>query len=226
MVGEQSPAAEDSEAAEVDIWLPEPRPYQMAAGDGYLVNFFYFPEYNVSGFVRPDGYMTVPLVGDINVEGLTPAQVSDSIRTRYASVLAEPEVSVIITEPASQRYFVFGEVGQPGAYAIGGRMSVLDAIAQAGGVKVSGRTDNIILMRKTDDGRYVARRIDLSAMIRSEETQVTRLMPADVIFVPATAIAKLNTFVDQFFNNLSPVWRFYILANGAINRQGSYVIDR
>lgn len=230
--GEPSPAGEPSTATEGsdlqtgDIWMPEPRPYLMAAGDRYLVKFFYYPEYNLNGIVRPDGYMTVPLMGDIKVEGLTPTQVSDSIRTSYQGILAEPEVSVIITDSASQRYFIFGEVEVPGAYVIGGRMTLIDAIAEAGGIKVSGRTDNIILMRKTDEGRYVARRIDLDRKVRSGDTEMTYLMATDVIFVPTTAIAKLDTFVDQFFNKLSPAWRFYILARETVNPQGGYVIGR
>jgi protein involved in polysaccharide export with SLBB domain len=191
-----------------------------------MIKFFYYPEYNVNGVVRPDGIMTIPLVGDFNAKGLTPAQVSDSIRIRYAEVLAEPEVSVIITEAASQNYFIFGEVGHPGAYVLSGKMTLLDAIAQAGGVKVSGRKDNIILMRKTDDGHYVAKRIDMDEKVRTGDTEMTYIMATDVIFIPMTAIAKLDTFVDQFFNKLSPAWHFYILAREAVNPQGGYVIGR
>jgi polysaccharide export outer membrane protein len=223
---ESTDAGESTPAAEADIWLPDPQPYEMAAGDRFTVRFFYYPEYNMSGIVRPDGFMTIPLVGDIKADGLTPVQVSDSIKTRYASVLAEPEVSVIITESASQRFFIFGEVSLPGAYMLGGKMTLIDAIAQAGGIKVSGRKDNIILMRKSDDGRYVAKRVDLDAKVRTGDTEMTYLMATDVIFVPMSAIAKLDTFVDQFFNKLSPAWRFYILARETVNPQGGYVIGR
>lgn len=223
---EPADAGEGSELSEAGLWLPDPQPYKMAAGDRYTVKFFYYPEYNVSGIVRPDGVMTVPLVGDLIVDGLSPAQVSDFIRTRYSEVLAAPDVSVIITESASQRFFIFGEVYIPGAYVLGGKMTLLDAIAQAGGVKVSGRKDNIILMRKTDEGRYVAKRIDLDEKVRTGDTEITYLMATDVIFVPMSAIAKLDTFVDQFFNKLSPAWRFYILARETVNPQGGYVIGR
>jgi len=223
---ESSDAAETSELSEADLWLPDPQPYHMATGDRYTIKFFYYPEYNISGTVRPDGFITIPLVGDLNVDGLTPAQVSGSIRARYSEVLAEPEVSVIITESASQRFFIFGEVGDPGAYVLGGKMTLLDAIAQAGGVKVTGRKDNIILMRKTDEGHYIAKRIDLDEKVRTGDTEMTYLMATDVIFVPMSAIAKLDTFVDQFFNKLSPAWRFYILARETVNPQGGYVIGR
>jgi protein involved in polysaccharide export with SLBB domain len=226
VAGESSDAGESPGLSEADLWLPDPRPYEMTAGDRYTVKFFYYPEYNLTGTVRPDGFMTIPLVGDLNVSGMTPAQVSDLIRTRYSEVLAEPEVSVIITEAASRNYFIFGEVGDPGAYALDGRMTLIDAIAQAGGVKVTGRKDNIILMRKTEEGNYLARRIDLDEKVRSGDTEMTYLMATDVIFVPMSAIAKLDTFVDQFFNKLSPAWRFYILARETVNPQGGYVIGR
>jgi protein involved in polysaccharide export with SLBB domain len=226
VAGAPSDAGDGSGVPEADLWLPDPQPYHMAAGDQYTVRFFYYPEYNITGTVRPDGFVTIPLVGDLNVNGLTPAQVSDSIRASYADVLAEPEVSVIITEAASRKFFIFGEVDQPGAYALDGNMTLIDAIAQAGGVKVSGRKDNIILMRKTGDGHYAARRIDLDEKVRTGDTEMTYLMATDVIFVPMSAIAKLDTFVDQFFNQLSPAWRFYILARETVNPQGGYVIGR
>jgi protein involved in polysaccharide export with SLBB domain len=223
---ESADPGESAEVSDADIWMPDPQPHTMVAGDRYTIKFFYYPEYNVNGVVRPDGYVTIPLVGDFNVDGLTPAQVSDSIRARYSEVLAEPEVSVIITEPASQSFFIFGEVGDPGAYVLSGKMTLIDAIAQAGGVKVSGRKDNIILMRKTPEGRYVAKRIDMDEKVRTGDTEMTYLMATDVIFVPMSAIAKLDTFVDQFFNKLSPAWRFYILARETVNPQGGYVIGR
>ena len=102
----------------------------------------------------------------------------------------------------------------------------VDAIAQAGGIKVSGRKDNIILMRKTDDGNYAAKRIDLDAKVRIGDSEMTYLVATDVIYVPMSAIAKLDTFVDQFFNRLSPAWRFYILARETVSPQGGTIIGR
>ncbi len=226
-VTEESSVAEESSAvSEADVWLPDPQAYRMAMGDRFSVKFFYYPEYNMNGIVRPDGFVTIPLLGDVRVDGLGPAELADSIRAGYAKVLAEPEVAVIVTEPANQRFFIFGEVRLPGAYVLGGKMTLIDAIAQAGGIKVTARRDNIILMRKTDSGHYVAKRVDLDAKVRTSDTEVTYLLATDVIYVPMSAIAKLDTFVDQFFNKLSPAWRFYILASEAVNPQGGYVIGR
>lgn len=223
---ESSEALDSSAIAEADIWLPDPKPYQMAPGDRFSVSFFYYPEYNLTGTVRPDGFMTIPILGDFKVEHLTPSQVSDSIRAAYADVLAEPEVSVILIESANQRFFIFGEVERPGAYALEEGVTLIGAISRAGGIKVSGRRDNIVLMRKTEDGRYVARRVDLDAKLRTDGGEVTYLMATDVVFVPMSTIAKLDTFVDQFFNKLSPAWRFYILASQTVNPEGGYVIGR
>jgi polysaccharide export outer membrane protein len=219
-------AGKETETEEEDIWFPEPQPYTMTVGDLLAVKFFYYPQYNVNVTVRPDGFITVPVVGDIRADGVRPADLAEAIRASYTDVLTEPEVSVIVTESANQRYFIFGEVNGPGAYLLGGRMTLLDAIAQAGGVKTSGRTDNIILMRKTETGEYVARRIDIDAKVRTGDTQLTYLVATDVIYVPMSAISKLNVFVDQFFNRLSPAWRFYILARETVNPQGGTIIGR
>jgi protein involved in polysaccharide export with SLBB domain len=226
---EMNPTADPLAAAgrpEEDIWLPEPRPYEVRVGDVLDIKFFYYPQYDITLAVRPDGMVTVPLIGDVNADGVKPEELAGLVKARYAEVLAEPEVSVIVTRSPSQRVFVFGEVDRPGAYTLDGKVTLIDAIAQAGGVLATGRKDNIILMRRTDDDRYAARRIDLDGKVQSDDTEFVYLVAADIIYVPMTAIAKVDVFVDQFFNKLSPAWRFYIWGREAVDPQGETFIGQ
>jgi polysaccharide export outer membrane protein len=208
------------------IVLPERDPYRMTVGDEISVWFFYYPAYNVGVVVRPDGYVTIPLVGEVKAEGMTPSELEAIVRDRYSRELAEPEVSVIVTEFADQRVFVFGEVYEPGAYAIRGSATVLDAVAEAGGMTYNGRTDSVILIRQQPDGTFAGTRVNLQDLLAGRPAEDTMLKPGDVVYVPMTFIAKVDVFVDQFFAKLTPTWYFFIAGREVLNPEGRYIIGR
>jgi polysaccharide export outer membrane protein len=188
------------------------------------VKFFYYPQYDIIAEVRPDGMVTIPLMGEVKAAGVRPLELEQTIRTKYAEVLAEPEVSVMVSDFGNQRVFVFGEVYAPGAYPLVGDMTVIDAVAVAGGLKMDGGGKNIVLMRKAADGQYVAKKIDLEAKIYGRDSEIVFLAPADIVYVPLSAIGKVDKFVNQFFSRLSPAWRFYILGRNVIDPEGQTII--
>ena len=211
-------------AEETRIWVPEREPYRLTVGDDLSVRFFYYSHYNVNATVRPDGMITVPLVGELKAEGKRPKELEDIIRTRYAEVLAEPEVSVIVNNFAGQSVFVFGEVQHPGVLPLKASMTMVDAIAQAGGVARTGRKDSIVLMRKTAAGGFNGTRVDFEKILESDSGENIYLEPSDVIYVPMSTIAKVDLFVEQFFQELNPAWQFYIHGRESINPEGEYII--
>jgi polysaccharide export outer membrane protein len=227
--GEEGPAVQGGEmgaSSEPEIFLPPREPYRMTVGDDFSVHFFYYPNYNVRLVVRPDGMVTIPLVGEVHAEGMTPHELEQVIRERYAEVLAEPEVSVIITEFADQRVFVFGEVKGPGLYDLKGSFTVLDAVVAAGGITDKGRKDSIILIRQQQDGTFAGTRVNLEELLAGRRDADVYLRPGDVVYVPMTFIAKVNVFVDQFFAGLTPAWLFFIAGREVLNPEGSYIIGR
>lgn len=209
-----------------DIVVPERDPYRLTVGDLIGVRFFYYPAYNVSLVVRPDGYVTVPLVGEVQAEGMRPSELEAIIRAKYAQVLVEPEVSVIVTEFANQRVFVFGEVNDPGAIELRGASTVLDAVAEAGGITYNGRNDSIVLIRQQPDGMFSGTRINLQDLLAGRSGENMMLKPRDVVYVPMTFIAKVDVFVDQFFAKLTPTWYFFIAGREVLNPEGRYIIGR
>jgi protein involved in polysaccharide export with SLBB domain len=206
-----------------DIVLPERAPYRLTIGDALEVRFFYYPEYNLSLVVRPDGKISGPLAGEIYAEGMTPKELEKAIRGTYAEVLTEPEVSVIVREFSDQRVFVFGEVKSPGAITLKGNMTIIDAMAIAGGIKETGKSGSVILIRRSPDASYTGYRVDIGDILKSESGQSLMLMPADVVYVPRTAIARVDIFVDQFFNRLTPAWYFYIAGRSAMDPEGEVI---
>lgn len=205
------------------ITLPERPAYRLGVGDRLDIRFIYNPTYNVYVVVRPDGVVTVPYVGEVNVEGMAPGELQNLIQARYAEIVAAPEVAVIVDESASRQVLVFGEVRTPGAYDLKGPMTVLDVIASAGGVTYTGRKDSIVLIRRAQDGTFAGTRLNLDDILDGHGNNAM-VMPRDVIYVPISVIGKVDIFVEQFMAKITPAWYFFIAGKDVVNPEGTYII--
>ncbi|HVP58891.1 MAG TPA: polysaccharide biosynthesis/export family protein [bacterium] len=210
---------------ETQITVPERPAYKLSVGDELTIRVLFNPEYSAVLKVRPDGVISVPYVGEINVDGMTPADLQTLIRSRDAEVLVAPEVTVIVDNAVNKQVMVFGEVRAAGAYDIRGPMTILDAIAMAGGVQYTGRKDSIVLIRQGRDGKFAGTRVNLDDILDGHGDNVL-LMPRDVIYVPQTFISKVDNFVDQFFTKITPAWYFYIAGKDVVNPEATYIIGR
>jgi protein involved in polysaccharide export with SLBB domain len=177
-------------------------PYVLQRGVEITIKVFGRPDLDDTVVVRPDGRISSTLIDDVQAAGTTPAQLDEALTARYAKYFREPEVSVIVRKFATEKVFVGGEVGQPGMQPLGGDMTVLTAIMQAGGFKRTARTDSVILLRNAG-GKAVAERLNMKALM----TGVTdrRIQPFDVIYVPMSRIGKVDAFVDQYMRQLLPI---------------------
>jgi protein involved in polysaccharide export with SLBB domain len=220
--GGLQPKPEVSPEAPAVIKLPERAPYRLGLGDKLEIRFPYYKDYNTLATVRPDGAITVPQVGEIVVEGMTPLELEGIIRARFAQLVAHPEVSVLVTDASGLRVFIFGEVRMAGARDLTGSMTLLDAIAEAGGVTYLAKQDDIVLIRRSPEGAFVGSKHNLEKIIdgRAENPY---LMGRDVIYVPMSAIGKVDVFVDQFFEQITPVWDFYIRGREAVDPKRQYI---
>lgn len=188
--------------------LPQPtavQDYQIQPGDSLDIRFFYNPELNEQQLVRPDGRITLQLVGEELVAGRTPHELETALRTEYSHELKQPEIAVIVRGFGGQKAYVDGEVGRPGMVDLQGGLSALQALAQSGGAKATADLDDVILIRHVD-GKPVAVPLDLQDALNGDDLgQDIQLRPYDVLFVPKTAIANLNTFIDQHFRQNVPL---------------------
>jgi polysaccharide export outer membrane protein len=206
-----APAIKNSVTADYVKTHPASYPekeYHLQPGDSLDVKFFYNPELNESGIiVRPDGRISLQLAPEIMAAGLTPAQLSDTLKKRYAKELANTEgITVIVRTFSSQRVYVDGEVGKPGMVDLVGQMTVLQSIAVAGGFKDSARTQEVIVIRKTPEKKPFTIVVDLDKTRYGEDrNQDIALMPYDIVYVPKSTIANVNMFVDQYIRKNIPV---------------------
>jgi polysaccharide export outer membrane protein len=181
--------------------------YQIQAGDQLDIRFFYNPELNETFVVRPDGKIALQLIGEVGVQGLSPQQVMGLLTEKYSSQLAHPDVTVMVKSFTKQRVFVDGEVGRPGLIELSGPMTVMEAVASAGGLKETAKTSEIIIIRRTQpDQPPVILKANLKQLLAGEQKGEDHLLaPFDVIYVPRSPIANLNRWVDQYIRKNIPV---------------------
>ena len=179
--------------------------YRLQANDRLNIKFPYQPRANQELPVRPDGKISLDVTGEIVAEGLTPRELEAVIREKASSRLRDPQVVVVVIGIGERRAYVGGEVGKPGFVVVQEGMTPLQAVLAAGGFKDTAQKDSVLYMARTANGTYRASRVDLEGVVRNGVPETVRLTGNDVVYVPATRIANLGTFVEQYIRKVLPV---------------------
>jgi polysaccharide biosynthesis/export protein len=159
--------------------------YTIGADDLLAVNVWREPEISRNVLVRPDGKISLPLVGDLRAGGRTPVQLQDDIKGQLLNYLSNPEVTVIVQEARSQKFNILGEVEHPGSYPLSRSMTVLDAIAVAGGLRDFAKTRKIYVLRMKADGSRTRLPFNYKEVIKGQSLpQNVQLQPRDTVVVP------------------------------------------
>jgi protein involved in polysaccharide export with SLBB domain len=180
-------------------------PYRIEPGDTLQIRYPFHPERDQKEIVRPDGTLRAAEIGDIDVAGRTTGEVQQLLVDRSSTVLRDPQVVVNVAEFSPKDVYVGGEVGAPGSVTYRKGLTVVQAIANVGGLLPTARPDSVILIRPdTVPDRYVSRRIDVAATLERGEPELVTLAPHDVLYVPRSAIAEADLWMDQHFTKLVP----------------------
>lgn len=159
--------------------------YRLTPGDKLRVEVYKDAQLSQSLQVRPDGKVTLPLLGDIVAADLTPIQLRDRITNSLKEYVQNPVVTVIVVEASPAMVYVMGEVAQPGSIAMRGPMTVLQALAMAGGFKEFANTKDIRILRKASGilNTVETIRFNYNDAVKNNGTPVF-LSPGDMIVVP------------------------------------------
>ena len=162
--------------------------YQIGVDDMVQVSVWRNPELGITAPVRPDGKISVPLVGDVVAGGRTPDAVAKDVQQKLSTYVLEPQVTVILTELRSHEYLsrvrVTGAVRQPVSIPYRQGMTVLDAVLAAGGITEFAAPDRSSLHRKAGDTAQ-AYGIQLGNILNSGDLSTNyKVAPGDVITVP------------------------------------------
>lgn len=135
--------------------------------------------------VRPDGKISLPLIGEIQAAGLTPLQLQDKVTQDLKAYIDNPEVTVIVDNPRSHQFNIVGQVVRPGTYPLSESMTVLDALAEAGGFRDFAKQTKIYVLRPASGGIRVRILFNYKKVIRGDNLQENvALKPGDTIVVP------------------------------------------
>ena len=181
----------------------QPAPYFIQPGDQLDIKFFYNPEINETVTVRPDGKISLQLVDEVQAAGLKPLELDDELTKKYAYELKKPMITVIVKSFGGQRIFVGGEVNRQGLITIAGNMTPLQAVLNAGGFKETANPESAMVIRKGTDNRPVPIQMNLMDAMQGKTGSADFLLqPDDIVYVPKSAIAKANKFVNQYIEDL------------------------
>jgi polysaccharide export outer membrane protein len=158
--------------------------YRLAAGDKLRIEVYKDTQLSQSLQVRPDGKITLPLVGDVAAAGHTSLELRDSIAGSLKEYIKEPVVTVIVVETTPQVVYVTGEVTKPGALPLtGGRMSILQALAMAGGFTDFANRKDIRILRKGPAGMQTLKFNYKDALDEDNTREPLQLQPGDTVVV-------------------------------------------
>ncbi len=141
------PSAED-EALKKSVGAPvDPKTYVIGAEDILQIRVWREPDLSGPVGVRPDGKISMPLVGDLQAGGLTPEKLAETIKEVLVKYVTEPEVMVSVASVNSKKYFVMGEVNRPGQYPLVVPTTISQALTVAGGFRDYADTKNVLILR-------------------------------------------------------------------------------
>ena len=157
--------------------------YIVGEGDVLHINVWKETEISQTVVVRPDGNISLPLVSDIAVAGLSPRQIQQLLTEKLKSILTNPQVTVSVAEVRSKMVYITGEVGKPGAYSVASPLNVLQLIARAGGLNEFANRKNIYVLRGGDKKNRL--HFNYKEVVKGKNSQQNIILqPGDTVVVP------------------------------------------
>ena len=187
--------------------------YRIGPEDIISVEVFGQPRYSRAGIVvPPSGRISLQLIpGGLFVNGKTVEEIADLIKKKYDEYIIDPQVTVSLDKASSYRYSVIGDVGQPGIRLMNHRMTVTEALAEAGGVLRTGDKSKVVVFRRQANGMLSPIAVNVSAIYKGKAPDNTYLVPGDQIVVPGNRFKTLQTLMG-----FSPILSFARIFTGGV----------
>jgi len=170
--------------------------YQLKPGDVIEVQFRYSPEFNQTVTIQPDGYIALEITGDLKIAGMTVEQARQAILKKASVRLQDPVANVILKEFQRPFFVVAGEVTQPGKIEMRERVTAIQAIMLAGGLKETARSSQVIVFRQINSDMAEVKLLNLKSIRHTSdlENDLT-LQPGDMVYVPRDKMSKVERFM-------------------------------
>ena len=155
--------------------------FKLGIGDVIHISVWKEPELTQTAVVLPDGRISMPLAGDVQVAGKSSVAAQDLIRSLLLKYITEPAVTVSIIEIHSRQVYITGQVQHPGAYPLLGDFNVLQLIASAGGLTPYARKKGIVIL---DAENHRVARFDYASAVKGNQNHSMMLHPGETVVVP------------------------------------------
>jgi len=170
--------------------------YHLAVGDSLEILYRSTPEYNQTVTLLPDGDVTLQLLGNVHLAGLTLKQAHEKVTELAAKRLRNPELSLVVKDLDKDHFVVLGEVTTPGRYELHGHITAVEALALAGGFKQTSSQSNVYLLHKTGDVYSDAVVIDYRKLRqKNTSTEMPAIQSGDVLVVTTSKFARFERIV-------------------------------
>lgn len=191
--------------------------YRLGFGDEIEIKFFRHSQFDETVTVRPDGRISLAKVGELQVTGMTPSRLDSIVTTAYEDFVLEPDVTVIVRQFGGYQVYVLGEVNSPGGYPIQRNMTLLQALAAAGGTKISSKLGSVMILRRGQPPEVEAIKVNLIRSVKAKRPfDISEndlfVQPQDIVFVPKTFVANVSDFMRQVYSGFLPPLDLYLRA--------------
>jgi protein involved in polysaccharide export with SLBB domain len=184
---------------------PKPTVYRIQSGDDLHIRAYNLPEIEQAVTVRPDGMVSLLLLGDVEANGKSPNDLAAALSKGYGEHFRNPRITVVVKTFRNRSVFVGGEVNDPKLIPLTGRLNTAGAIFFAGGFKNTAKLQEVVVLRDSGEmGKPLMIRMDMDGVLTKGLPDML-LEPFDIVVVPKSRIAKLNQFVDQYLRQMNPI---------------------
>ncbi len=173
----------DSNSAATDVPSAPSSQFLLGAADVVRINVWKDLELSQTVTVGPDGFVSLPLLGDVQVAGMTADQLGKVLATRLTTYIVNPRVTVSVVDIRSRQVYILGQVGKPGGFPLVAPTNVLQLIAQAGGLTNYANRKGIVVLRQSKDGNKKIH-FNYNNVTHGDATQNISLQPGDTVVVP------------------------------------------
>ncbi len=197
-------------------------PYLVQVGDVLGVRLYTAPELDEDVTVRPDGRLSTTLAQSVPAAGRAPDEIAADLRGVYAGELKDPQLTVEVKTASPARIYVAGDVVSPGEFTTqGATLTLLQAVARAGGLRTTGDQNHVFIVRHEAGNRPLVLAADYrAAMTGIDPAADVALAPFDVVYVPRSGIAQIYVWFNQHFQQFVPVnWGFSYNLNPLVSNQ-------
>jgi polysaccharide biosynthesis/export protein len=197
--GSDALASATSGASQPKLEQRFPR-YKVQNQDTLLLSFPLTPELNQTVTVQPDGFVNLQTAGSLHIQGMTVPEVAEAVKKAYTGILNNPIVNVDLEDYQKPFFTVSGQVGKPGQYDLRTETTVAEAIAVAGGLAPTAKTQ-VLLFHRTSTDWFEVKKLNLKDVLNGKNPNEDAMVKAgDMIFVPEKFITNFRKYVPYSFN--------------------------